>query len=193
VPQSRIDMDGELRPSSAPDIGADQFNDADGDLLPDAWELANFGNLTTIAGAADQDSDGLSNAAEHDLETDWLDHDTDHDGVDDGLEVALGTNPLLADADDLVGDLNHDGLIDSIGAQIGYQPDRQDDDGDSVSNADELLMCTNPLRADSDGDGVPDSTDAFPLDPLLSALPSNPLDVTAPVITLTAPWYALQQ
>jgi hypothetical protein len=40
---------------------------------------------------------------------------------------------------------------------------------------------------------VPDSADAFPLDPLLSALPSSPADVTPPVITLTAPWYAVQQ
>ncbi|HSO41019.1 MAG TPA: hypothetical protein VLT33_51190 [Labilithrix sp.] len=193
VAQSRIDIDGELRPSSAPDIGVDQLNDADSDMLPDAWELASFSNLTTIAGAADQDADGLSNAAELDLETDWLDPDTDHDGIDDGLEVALGTNPLVVDADDLAGDLNHDGLIDSIGTQLGYQPNRQDDDGDSVSNADELLMCTNPLRADSDGDGVPDSADAFPLDPRLSALPTNPLDVTPPVITLAAPWYAVPQ
>jgi len=99
----------------------------------------------------------------------------------------------LADADDLVGDLNHDGILDGIGAQLGYQPDQADDDGDSVSNADEVLMCTNPLRADSDGDGVPDSADAFPLDPLISALPSNPSDVTPPVITLTAPWYAVEQ
>jgi hypothetical protein len=193
VPQSRIDIDGELRPSSAPDIGVDQFNDSDTDGLPDAWEIANFGNTTAIAGAADQDDDELSNAAEHDLETNWLDPDTDRDGVKDGVEVAIGTNPLVVDADDLVGDLNHDGLLDSIGAQLGYQPNGQDDDGDSISNADEVLMCTNVLRADTDGDGVPDSADAFPLDPLLSALPSSPADVTPPVITLTAPWYAVQQ
>src|SRR4029453_16296091 len=83
VVQSRIDIDGELRPSSAPDIGADQFNDADSDGLPDAWEIATAGNTTTIAGAADEDSDELSNAEEHDLETNWLDPDTDKDGVKD--------------------------------------------------------------------------------------------------------------
>src|SRR5262249_21909493 len=31
VAQSRIDIDGELRPTTAPDIGVDQFNDSDGD------------------------------------------------------------------------------------------------------------------------------------------------------------------
>jgi hypothetical protein len=190
VAYSRIDIDGELRPATTPDIGADQFIDSDSDALPDSWEIATVGNTTSIAGASDDDSDGLSNADEYDLETDWLDPDTDNDGVIDGYEVAHGTNPRVADSDDLIGDLNQDGILDSIGAQLGYQPNQADSDGDSVSNADELLMCTNPLRADSDGDGVPDSTDAFPLDPRRSALVSDPQDVTPPVITLTSPWYA---
>ncbi len=193
VPQSRTDVDGEVRPASAPDIGVDQFNDADADGLPDAWEIATLGNTTMVDGAGDADGDGLSNAVEHDLETDWQHPDTDRDGVDDGLEVSLGMNPRVPDSDQLWGDLNHDGLIDSIGAQLGHPPDQMDDDGDGVSNADELLMCTNVLRSDTDGDGVPDNTDVFPHDPLVSALPTNPLDVTAPVITLTSPWYAIQQ
>jgi hypothetical protein len=193
VAQSRIDIDGELRPSTSPDIGVDQFNDSDNDGLPDIWEIATFGNTTTLSGTADDDSDGLTNAQEHAWETNRLDPDTDRDGVRDGVEVAIGTNPLVADADDLASDLNHDGLIDSIGAQLGYQPTQSDSDGDSVSNADEALMCTNPLRTDSDGDGVPDSTDAFPLDPLRSALSTPSQDVTPPVITLTSPWYAVEQ
>ena len=32
-----------------------------------------------------------------------------------------------------------------------------DDDGDSLSNLEESLMCTDVLRTDSDGDGVPDN------------------------------------
>ena len=35
VTQSRVDMDGELRPSSAPDIGADQFINTNTDQLAD--------------------------------------------------------------------------------------------------------------------------------------------------------------
>jgi hypothetical protein len=193
VAHSRIDIDGELRPSTSPDIGIDQFNDADSDGLPDAWEIATAGNTTTIAGAADEDSDGLSNANEYDLETDWLVTDSDRDGIVDGLELTLGMNPAVADADDLVSDSNQDGLIDSVGGQVGYQPNQTDDDGDSVSNADEVLMCTNPFRADTDGDGVADGTDKFPHDPLMSSLPSNSSDTTAPVITLTAPWFAVLQ
>jgi hypothetical protein len=193
VVPSRFDMDGELRPSTAADIGVDQFNDPDGDGLPDAWEIANFGNTAAIVGGADEDNDQLTNAEEYDWFTNRLDPDTDEDGVWDGVEVALGTNPVLADADDMASDLNQDGLIDSIGAQLGYQPNQLDSDGDSVSNTDELLMGTNPVRADSDGDGVPDGTDAFPLDPFASTIPSAPLDVNPPVITLTAPSYAVEQ
>jgi len=155
--------------------------------------MAVAGNLTSIVGSADTDGDELSNAGEYDWETDRLDSDTDNDGVWDGVEVAIGKNPLLADADDLFGDLNQDGIIDSIGAQLGRQPDQLDSDGDSVTNANEILMCTNPLRSDTDGDGYPDNTDAFPLDPRLHALPLNPADTTAPIITLTAPWYAVPQ
>ena len=95
VPQSRIDMDGELRPSTAPDIGVDQFNDPDGDGLPDAWEIANFGDTTSTLGSADDDNDELRNAGEYDWDTNWLDPDTDRDGVMDGVEIALGTNPLV--------------------------------------------------------------------------------------------------
>lgn len=193
VAQSRIDLDGELRPSSAPDIGVDQFNDSDADGLPDSWEVATAGNTTTIAGSADEDSDGLTNAQEYDIETKWNVADTDGDGINDGLELVVGTNPFVRDADEPKTDLNHDGVIDSLTLQLGHPIDALDDDGDGVSNADEVQMCTNTFRADTDGDGVPDSADVFPFDPRASALTSDPTDVTAPVITLTSPWYAVEQ
>lgn len=193
VPQSRLDVDGELRPSSAPDIGVDQFVDSDADDLPDVWEFSMAGNTSSMVGDVDDDGDQLTNIGEYDHETNWSEADTDQDGLLDGVEVAIGTNPLLADAEDLNSDRNHDGLLDSIGAQLGYQPNQFDSDGDSISNADEALMCTNPLRADSDGDAVPDGMDSFPLDPLVSSIFSDPEDVTPPVITLATPWYAVAQ
>lgn len=52
-------------------------------------------------------------------------------------------------------------------------PDREDDDQDNdlILNADEVARGTNPLRADTDGDGVNDRTDAYPLDPRRSVVP----------------------
>ena len=38
--------------------------DADGDSLPDGWELWHFGTITQTVGTADTDSDGVSNAGE---------------------------------------------------------------------------------------------------------------------------------
>lgn len=54
--QSRVDVDGELRPTTAPDIGVDQFNDSDSDELADRWEFDFTGDLTTMTSRL-QDSD----------------------------------------------------------------------------------------------------------------------------------------
>ena len=40
------------------DIGADEFQDTDGDGLPDWWEIYYFGNLTTANATSDMDGDG---------------------------------------------------------------------------------------------------------------------------------------
>jgi hypothetical protein len=45
-----------------------------------------------------------------------------------------------------------------------------DDDGDGVSNADEILNGTDPRLMDTDGDGIPDGEDLAPLVPASSAV-----------------------
>jgi len=67
--------------------------DADGDGLPDPWEMRWFGDLDETAGG-DPDGDGLTNAEELDYGTDPSDADTDGDGFDDGDEIDAGTDPL---------------------------------------------------------------------------------------------------
>ena len=44
-----------------------------------------------------------------------------------------------------------------------------DDDGDTVSDADEAAAGTDPLNTDTDGDGTDDANDVFPLDATESA------------------------
>jgi hypothetical protein len=74
--------------------------DGDGNGLPDAWELSNFGHLG-VDPQADPDGDGLTNLQESQRGTNPNAADSDGDGVPDGTEVGLGMNPLLADANTL--------------------------------------------------------------------------------------------
>ncbi|PKN54954.1 MAG: hypothetical protein CVU56_23750 [Deltaproteobacteria bacterium HGW-Deltaproteobacteria-14] len=74
---------------------------------------------------ADLDGDGLSGCEEAFLGTGVRAPDSDGDGMLDGLELALGTDPTVADG-------------------------QRDLDFDQVSNHDELLGATDPLTPDAD-------------------------------------------
>lgn len=104
--------------------------DADGDGLPQWWELDHgFSDSNAADAAQDTDGDGLTNAQEHPLGTDPRNRDSDGDSLTDGYEINTShSNPLLTDTD-----------------------------GDGVSDVEEAnIRHTNPLLADSDGDGAPD-------------------------------------
>lgn len=151
-------------------------SDFDGDGLSNLFEVTwgydPLKNDTdgdgTKDGDFDPDADGLTNAQEEALGLDPRNPDTDADGVLDGVEVQLGTSPLSA-AD-------------------GNPTYAEDSDGDGWSDAVEIAYGTSATIADTDGDGVIDSEDAFPLDPDRSEPDSGSSgDTTAPVITLEAP------
>lgn len=101
----------ELAGNSDPNNPTSVPGDVDGDGLPDAWELANFGNLLQTADG-DFDHDMATNGQEHAASTNpasalsWP--DADLDGMNDAWEVLHGFNP--ASAADAAADTDGDGF-----------------------------------------------------------------------------------
>jgi hypothetical protein len=88
-----------------------------------------------------------------------------------GMCLAIDGGTCFVDFDeDGVADSTDNCPADSNADQLDSDSDLQgnvcdtDDDGDGLSDADELLASTDPLNGDSDDDGVADGSDAFPLD-----------------------------
>jgi hypothetical protein len=141
---------------SFPDIpacnpGAVVAMDADGDGLTDDFEIA-YGTDPSLA---DTDDDGLTDSDEITCFTSspWV-VDTDDDGLDDYREFVHNGNPGLADTDE-------DGLLDHDEAWIYYTLlTSSDSDQDGVSDYDEVIHTgTDPIEADTDGDGAPDGAE----------------------------------
>ena len=100
--------------------------DTDGDGLNDYQEL--FITLTN-PGSSDTDANSISDANE----------DFDLDGLNNSIEVQVGTDPYAADTDG-------DGLSDAV--EIAY---------DGVPNAYDPANDLNPLTPDTDADGISDA------------------------------------
>lgn len=144
-------------------------DDADGDGIPDAWEIR-FAMGPNLVGDAwlDTDGDGLSNYREFINGTDPTVADTDGDGYSDGFEVANGMNPLGPDADE-----DQDGMPDAWETRHGLNPGvndaEADPDGDGLSNVAELQRRTRANAVDSDSDGLNDGVEvALGLNPLIA-------------------------
>ncbi len=118
-------LDGTASPRTSP-IAADEFVDADGDQIPDFWEIAIFGSTMACDPAGDEDEDGLSNLYEYYSHSFPL---TKYTG-----DPAYGTGENAS----LVSDAN------------------RDPDGDGLSNLSEQTLGTRPDLADTDDDGWSD-------------------------------------
>lgn len=162
----------------------------------------------------DSDNDGLSNSAESSFacapagslpscsantvsSLNANDADSDGDGMLDGVEVSAGLNPCNVDTDcDGVHDapaspgedLNYNGVVDAgetnpndfdtdddgcSDGEILSDPLKPDTDSDGLGDGQEDLNCNNlidagetsPINPDSDGDGLLDGVDPNPLLP----------------------------
>ena len=143
-------------------------DDADGDGLPDFWEMAFFeGDIEDVAPDGNPDGDGFDNAAELANGTDPTKADTNGDGLNDDVEVngEIPTDPKIADTD---GDGRSDG--DEVNGNPTSDPTRTDTDGDSYSDSFEVAQGSDPNNAAS----IPADTLGEPMliTDIIGALPS---------------------
>lgn len=155
------------------------IRDSDEDGVPDGLEVLagayDDGTLYINPTLIDSDDDGIADGDEPDgpladSDDDGIpnggDPDSDNDGLQDGDELARGTNPVRADSD-------QDLIPDGVEVEWGLDPldpldATLDPDEDGLSNSQEHYRGTNRLAADTDLDGIDDSTE------ILAGL--NPLD-----------------
>jgi hypothetical protein len=153
-----------------------------GTPTPDAAETLPVATATavqTVTDDADDDEDGLTNAAEAEAGTDPNLADTDEDGLTDGEETAeTGTSPLSADTDSdgvLDGDevaQGTDPLDGTAAAPIEETPAAAptpasaveapgDSDGDGLEDVIEAELGTDPVDLDTDDDGLTDGDEYY--------------------------------
>ena len=161
--------------------------DSDGDGLTDDVDAMPLDDSNGTPGANDSDGDGVTDDtecpegvvcpdADGDAQPDYMDTDSDNDGIDDATEDAVGdtdadgipdrleSNTTDTDADGSADfdDTDSDGDGDSDDTECGTPPldpalcVNVDQDGDGIPDH---------LDGDRDGDGEPDATDADPDDP----------------------------
>lgn len=83
---------------------------------------------------------------------------TDYSDVNQSLDIILVTNDEIE-----LRDSDADGIPDYYETRYGDLNPNSDEDNDSLSNLAESKLGTDPLKEDTDSDGLADSEDPFPL------------------------------
>ena len=124
----------------------------------------------------DSDNDGMSDGFENQIGTDPNDADSDDDGVLDGAELEPGTD---TDGDGLINaldpDSDNDGLFD--GTELGLDCSNAATNaakGWCVPDGDQGATKTNPLDADTDDGGASDGSEDSNLNGVVDAGETNP-------------------
>ncbi len=141
----------------------DQAN-RNGETIPLPKPMPPFDDTTNIVGDnvgdacdPDIDHDGVPNGTESGLGSNPYITDTDGDRTNDGTEIACGSDPLNPLSNLTGTDTDHDTLPDACEALYGTNPNLYDTDGDSALDGWEVRYWTsNPLSKNTDGDGCTD-------------------------------------
>lgn len=150
------------------DLGYRILNNSTDDLPTgsDSYPTVKLGVSLSIGSNAedDDDGDGLSNGKESELGTDPESTDSDKDLLNDADEVRkYRTDPLKPDFDG-------DGIVDGDEVwRFRTDPQKTDTDGDGVKDGDEIYKYnTDPLKTDSESDGLTDGEEVlgYKTDPL---------------------------
>ncbi len=140
--------------------------------------------LTSAAATADLagdfDRDGLSNGQEDLIGTDPRNPDTDGDGLSDGQEfLVLGTDPLKSDTD---GDALNDGLEV---LQYKTDPKRADTDKDTFSDGQEVLVIGSDPLDPFDPIGKTQTATHTPVGPSVTPTPTSGIFGTQTAVAAT--------
>lgn len=122
-----------------------------------------FPLLPLDAQEADTDGDGLTDTAEDTNgngkfdpgETDLFNADTDRGGESDGSEINAGRNPS-EQTDDFTFDADGDGWINGVENSRGTDPKKKDTDGDGIGDASDPFPLSAQFKEDLDKNGLPD-------------------------------------
>lgn len=100
------------------------------------------------------------------------------------IRVVVDNDPVYTDGTPANNTVSVTAFIDRDADQDGV-PDQQDDDrdNDTILNRDEVTRGTDPVNRDTDGDGVDDAKDVFPLDAKRSVTPPPVPTSTTRVVT----------